>query len=139
MRFMLLMIPEGYESAAPGIDLDPQRVEKMMQYNDDLQKAGVLVALDGLHPPSSGARVSFRGGKPLVTDGPFAETKEVLGGYWVIDVGSREEAIDWAKRCPAADNEVIEVRQIQEFDDYSEPVQEIIQHYPDMPMKAVKP
>lgn len=138
MRFMLLMIPAGYETAEPGIDLDPARVETMMKYNDDLQKAGVLVALDGLHPPSSGARVSFKGGEAFVTDGPFAEAKEVVGGYWVIDVGSRAEAIEWARRCPGADNEVVEVRQIQEFDDYSEPVQDIVQHYGDMPMKAVK-
>lgn len=138
MRFMLLMIPKGYESAGPEIDLDPQAVEKMMQYNDALQKAGILLACDGLHPPSSGARVSFRGGKPTVTDGPFAEVKEVLGGYWVIEVASRQEAIEWAKRCPGADNEIIEVRQIQQFDDYSEPVQKVVEQYPDVPMEARK-
>ena len=70
-----------------------------------------------------GARVSFAGGKPKVTDGPFAEAKEVLGGYWVIDVRSKEEAIEWAKRCPAADNEVIEIRQVQEMSDFPEEVQ----------------
>ncbi len=138
MRFMLLMIPKGYETAGPEIDLDPQAVEKMMQYNDALQKAGILLACDGLHPPSSGARVSFRGGKPTVTDGPFAEVKEVLGGYWVIEVASRQEAIEWAKRCPGADNEIIEVRQIQQFDDYSEPVQKVVEQYPDVPMEARK-
>lgn len=138
MRFMLFMLPAGYESAAPGIDLDPDRVQEMMRYNDELQKAGVLVALDGLHPPASGARISFRGGVPFVTDGPFAEAKEVVGGYWIIDVASRDEAIEWAKRCPGADNEVIEVRQIQEFEDYSQPVQEIVGQFPDMPMKSVK-
>ena len=73
----------------------------MMKYNEALQKAGVLLALDGLHPPSMGARVSFPGGKPKVTDGPFAEAKEVLGGYWMIQVKSKEEAIEWASRCPA--------------------------------------
>lgn len=138
MRFMLLMIPKGYETAEPGIDLDPARVDLMMKYNDELQKAGVLVALDGLHPPSSGARVSFSNGEAFVTDGPFAEAKEVLGGYWVIDVESRAAAIEWAKRCPGADNEVIEVRQIQEFDDYSEPVREIVGQYDDMPMNALR-
>lgn len=132
MRFMLLMIPAGYEAAPPGIDLDADRVDEMMKYNDALQKAGILRDLNGLHPPSSGARVAFRGGKALVTVGPFAEAKEVLGGYWVIEVGSRQEAIDWATRCPGADNEVVEVRQIQEMDDYSEPVQEIVQRYPDL-------
>jgi hypothetical protein len=99
MRFMMLMIPRGYEKAEPGVKLDPERVKAMMKYNESLQKAGVLLALDGLHPPSMGARVSFRDGKPKVTDGPFAEAKEVLGGYWMIQVKSREEAIEWAKRC----------------------------------------
>ena len=100
MRFMMLMIPLGYEAAPPDVQLDPERVRAMMKYNEELQKAGVLIALDGLHPPSMGARVSFHGGKPLVTDGPFAEAKEVLGGYWMIKVASREEAIAWAKNRP---------------------------------------
>ncbi len=79
-----------------------------------MQEAGVLISCDGLHPPSMGARVSFPGRKPKVVDGPFAEAKEVLGGYWIIDVASRAEAIEWATRCPGGENEVIEVRQIQE-------------------------
>jgi hypothetical protein len=132
MRFMMLMIPKGYETAAPDVDLDPKRVEEMMKYNEDLQKAGVLLALDGLHPPSMGARVSFPGGKPLVTDGPFAEAKEVLGGYWMIRVNSREEAIEWAKRCPASENEVIEIRQVQEMSDFSEDVQKAAASFADM-------
>lgn len=130
MRFMMLMIPRGYETAGPGIDLDPRRVEAMMRYNEELAKAGVLLALDGLHPPSTGARVSFEGGRPKVTDGPFAEAKEALGGYWMIRVGSREEAIEWAKRCPAAENEVIEIRQVQEMEDYSAEVQEAAAAFP---------
>src|SRR5213596_2787832 len=124
MRFMMLMIPKGYEKAAPGAMPDAKAVEAMGKYNEQLQKAGVLLALDGLHPPSMGARVSFEGGKAKVTDGPFAETKEVLGGYWMIDVKSREEAIAWASRCPAGRNETIEVRQVQEFADFPEDVQE---------------
>lgn len=124
MRFMMLMIPKGYETAEPGTMPDAGAVEVMMKYNESLQKAGVLLALDGLHPPSMGARVSFSGGRPKVTDGPFAEAKEVLGGYWMIDVKSREEAIEWASRCPAGDNEVIEVRQVQEFVDFPADVQE---------------
>src|SRR6185295_12528096 len=111
MRFMMLMIPKGYETAAPGAMPSADAVAAMMKYNEELQKAGVLLALDGLHPPSMGARVTFAGGKPKVTDGPFAEAKEVLGGYLMIKVTSRAEAIEWAKRCPATDNEVIEVRQ----------------------------
>jgi hypothetical protein len=123
MRFMMLMIPKGYEDAAPGVLPDAEGVAKMMKYNEELQRAGVLLLLDGLHPPSMGARVSFAGGKPKVTDGPFAEAKEVLGGYWMIDVKSKDEAIAWATRCPASANEVIEVRQVQEFSDFPADVQ----------------
>ena len=100
MQFMMLMIPLGYETAPPDVELDPERVKSMMKYNEALKDAGVLIALDGLHPPSTGARVSFATGKPMVTDGPFTEAKEVLGGYWMIDVKSREEAIAWAKQVP---------------------------------------
>ena len=124
MRFMLLMIPGWYESAAPGTLPDAKAVAAMMKYNESLQRAGVLLALDGLHPPSMGARVSFAGGKPKVSDGPFSEAKEVVGGYWMIQVRSKEEAIEWAKRCPGSDNEVIEVRQVQEFADFPPDVQE---------------
>jgi hypothetical protein len=132
MRFMMLMIPGGYETAAPGAMPEAEAVEKMMKYNDDLRQAGVLLALDGLHPPSAGARVSFAGGKPKVTDGPFAEVKEVLGGYWMIDVKSRDEAIAWASRCPAGPNEVIEVRQVQEFSDFPDDVKGVVEKYPEL-------
>jgi hypothetical protein len=118
MRFMMLMIPKGYEKAAPGVLPDPKNMAAMMKFNESLQKAGVLLALDGLHPPAAGARVTFPGGKPKVTDGPFAEAKEVVGGYWMIDVKSKEEAIAWASRCPGSDNEIIEVRQVQEMSDF---------------------
>jgi hypothetical protein len=123
MRFMMLMIPKGYEKAEPGAMPDAKAVAAMMKYNESLQKAGVLLALDGLHPPSMGVRVSFSGGKPKVTDGPFAEAKEVLGGYWMIQVKSKEEAVEWATRCPASENEVIEVRQVHEFADFPADVQ----------------
>lgn len=123
---MLLMIPSGYESATPGTLPEAEAVAAMMKYNESLQKAGVLLALDGLHPPSMGARVTFAGGQPTVVDGPFAEAKEVLGGYWMIDVRSREEAIEWAKRCPGSANETIEVRQVQEFSDFPSDVQQIV-------------
>ena len=126
MRFMMLMIPKGYESAAAGTMPSAEAVAAMSKYNESLQKAGVLLALDGLHPPSMGARVSFAGGKPKVTDGPFSEAKEVLGGYWMIQVKSREEAIAWASRCPAGENEVIEVRQVQEWSDFPPDVQEAL-------------
>ena len=124
MRFMMLMIPKGYENAAAGTMPSAEAVAAMMKYNEALQAAGVLITLDGLHPPSMGARVSFASGKPVVTDGPFTESKEVLGGYWMIEVASREEAIAWARQCPASGNEIIEIRQVQEMADFSEEVQE---------------
>ena len=130
MRFMMLMIPKGYENATPGTLPDAKGVAAMMRYNDSLQKAGILLALDGLHPPSMGARITFPGGKPKVTDGPFTEAKEVLGGYWMIQVKSREEAIEWASRCPAGENETIEVRQVQELGDFPADVQAELGKFP---------
>jgi hypothetical protein len=124
MRFMMLMIPAGYETAAPGTVPSAEAVAAMMKYNEALKVAGVLITLDGLHPPSTGARVSFAGGKPVVTDGPFTESKEVVGGYWMIEVASRDEAIAWAKRCPASSNEVIEIRQVHEMADFPPDVQQ---------------
>jgi hypothetical protein len=132
MRFMMLMIPKGYEKAAPGTMPDAKAVAAMMKYNETLQKAGVLLALDGLHPPSMGQRVSFSGRKPTVTDGPFTEAKEILGGYWMIQVKSKEEALEWAKRCPAGDGDVIEVRQVHEFADFSPEVQKAAESGPAM-------
>jgi hypothetical protein len=123
MRFMMLMIPKGYESAAPDAVPSAEAVSAMMKYNQALKAAGVLIALDGLLPPSAGARVSFAGGKPMVTDGPFIEAKEVIGGYWMIDVKSRDEAIAWASRCPASSNETIEIRQVHEMSDFPADVQ----------------
>jgi hypothetical protein len=129
---MMLMIPKGYEQAAPGTLPDAKAVAAMMKYNESLQQAGVLLALDGLHPPSMGARVTFAGGKPKVTDGPFTEAKEVLGGYWMIQVKSREEAIEWASRCPASANEVIEVRQVQEMAEFPADVQKAAAGFSEM-------
>jgi hypothetical protein len=124
MRFRMLVIPLGYETAAAGTMPTAEAVAAMMKYNAALKEAGVLITLDGLHPPSMGARVSFAGGQPMVTDGPFTEAKEVLGGYWMIEVKSRDEAIAWAKRCPASDNEIIEIRQVMEMSDFPADVQE---------------
>ena len=123
MRFMMLVIPKGYETAPPGTMPDAAAVAEMNKYNESLARAGVLLSLDGLHPPSAGCRVSFAGGKPKVTDGPFAEAKECVGGYWMIQVKSREEAIEWAKRAPMGDNEIIEVRRVHEMDDFPADVQ----------------
>ncbi len=139
MRFMLLVIPRGYETAAPDAAPAAEEVARMMKYNEQLQKAGVLLALDGLTPPSMGARVSFKGGTPTVTDGPFPEAKEVLGGYWMIDVKSREEAIEWAKRAPMGDNEMIEVRQVQQMEDFPEDVQRAAEGFEQMQARAGQP
>jgi hypothetical protein len=124
MRFMMLMIPQVYaKPAAPDFRPDPKAIEQMGKYNDTLRQAGVLLALDGLHPPATGARVSYAGGKPKVTDGPFAEAKELLGGYWMIQVKSRAEAVEWATRIPAADGDIVEVRQVFELEDFPPEVQ----------------
>lgn len=132
MRFMMLMIPGGYASAAPDAMPSPEAMQAMMKYNEELKKSGVLLALDGLHPPSSGARVSFKGGKPAVTDGPFSEIKEVLGGYWMLDVRSREEAVEWARRCPASEDDVIEIRQVHEMSEFPEDVQKAAEGFSEL-------
>ncbi len=123
MRFMLLVIPKEYDTAKPDWLPPAELVEKMGKFNESLSKAGVLLSLDGLHPPSAGARVSFKGGKATVKDGPFPEAKEVLGGYWMIQVKSRAEAIEWARRAPMPDGDVIEVRQVQELADFTPELQ----------------
>lgn len=138
MRFMMIVIPKGYESAAPDVVPSADAVAKMMEYNKALQKAGVLLALDGLMPPSTGARVTYNDGKATVTDGPFPEAKEVIGGYWIIQVRSREEAIEWAKRAPMGNNEIIEVRQIQEMSDFPEDVQKAAEGFDHMNVGSQK-
>jgi hypothetical protein len=120
MRFMMLMIPKGYETAAVTALPSAEALAEMMKYNEALTKAGVLLALDGLHPPSAAQRLKFFGKKASVTDGPFSESKETVGGYWVIQVKSKADALAWAARCPAADGDVIELRQIQEMSDFPE-------------------
>ena len=132
MRFMMLMIPKAYTNAVPGAMPDAKAVEAMMKYNEELHKAGVLLSAEGLHPPSMGARITFSGGKSKVSNGPFAEAKEALGGYWMIQVKSKEEAIEWASRCPASDNEIIEVRQVQEFSDFPADVQDVVAGFPEI-------
>jgi hypothetical protein len=122
MRFMMILIPKGYESAAPDALPDMEAAMKTMEYNMSLHKAGVLLACDGLLPPSAGARISYSDGKVTVTDGPFAEAKEAVGGYWIIQVRSREEAIEWFRRAPMSNNDIIEVRQFFEMPDSPEDV-----------------
>jgi hypothetical protein len=124
MRFMMIMFPKDYENATPGWVPGLKAIETMRKYNEQLQKAGVLLALDGLTPPSTmSARVTFKSGKSKVTDGPFPEAKEVVGGFWIIQVNSREEALEWASRIPGSDNEMIEVRRLLDFTDFPADVQ----------------
>ena len=98
MRFMMLMIPKGYESAAPGAMPDAKAVAAMMKYNESLQKAGVLLAADGLQPSSKGARVRLSKGRLTVTDGPFTETKELIAGFAIVQVKSMAEVVELAER-----------------------------------------
>jgi hypothetical protein len=123
MRFMMLVIPKAYETATADFVPPADLVAKMAKYNDSLSRAGVLLGLDGLTPPAKAARVSFSGGKPRVKDGPFAESKEMVGGFWMIQVKSREEAVEWARRAPMLDGDIIEVRQITEMEDFPADVQ----------------
>ena len=116
MRFMMLMIPQGYEKAEPGTMPDAKAVAAMMKYNESLQKAGVLLALDGLHPPSMGARISFSGGKPQVTDGPFAEAKDLVGGYLLVTAQSLDQAVELAHGCPILEVDgSVEVRAVRQM------------------------
>jgi hypothetical protein len=132
MRFMMLMIPRVYQPDTPahqkageGFAPDAEAVGKMMKYNEELAKAGALISLEGLHPLLKGARIAFPGSKPVVTDGPFVEAREVVGGYWMIQVKSKEEAVEWAKRVPAQDGDVIELRQVFEMSDFPPDVQKV--------------
>jgi hypothetical protein len=120
MRFMMFMYP-GIEEKdwAP----TPEAVAAMGRYNEELRKAGMLLSLDGLRPPSDGGVVDFSGGEVTITDGPFAEAKEVVGGYWLIQARSKEEALEWASRCPG-ENCAIEVRRVAEMEDFPQEVQD---------------
>lgn len=130
MKFLMLMIPRVYQPGTPeaeraGDDFSPpvDAIEKMSKYNEELAKAGKILDLEGLHPIAKGARVTFDGGKPSVTDGPFIESKEVIGGYWILEMASREEAVEWARRVPAGEGDVIELRPIFAMSDFSEEAQ----------------
>ncbi len=117
MRFMMLMYP------GPNADTtttpDPKEMAAMGRYNDELRKAGVLLAVDGLRNSDKGVRVRFAEGKPVVSDGPFTESKEIVGGYWMLEVTSKEEAVAWARKVPVAGPEMVELRQVAEMSDFS--------------------
>ncbi len=123
MRFMMLMISKGYANASEEALPSAKMIAAMTRYNNDLKQAGVLLSLDGLHPSQDGARVYFSGGKPVAKDGLWLEAREILGGFWMIDVDSKEEAVEWAKRCPAQNGDIIEIRQVQELEEFPEELQ----------------
>jgi hypothetical protein len=118
MRFMILV--KADQASEAGILPDEQLLTEMGKFNEELVKAGVMLAGEGLHPSSKGARVRFSGDKRTVIDGPFAEAKELVAGYWLWEVASLEEAIEWAKRCPnpMGGESEIEIRQVFELDDF---------------------
>ncbi len=126
MRFMMIMYPKDYLTAKAGWVPDLIDIEDTRKFHEEMGAAGVLVALDGLTPPATmSARVTFKNGKLKVTDGPFPETKEVVGGYYIIDVKSREEAIEWASRIPKKEDEiVVEVRRFFDMSDFTPSVQD---------------
>jgi hypothetical protein len=121
MQFMMLMIPNVYRGneKLDGFVPDPKQLDEMGRFNEEFGKAVTILSLNGLHPLSAGARVSFGKGKPTVTDGPFVETNEVLGGYWLVEADSKEELVKWAQRCPAEEGDVIEIRQVFDVTDFA--------------------
>ena len=128
MRFMMIAFPKDYLTAKPGWVPDLASMEEMRKYNEELAAAGVLQGLDGLTPPATmSARVTYKNGKSKITDGPFTEAKEVVGGYWIIQVKSREEALEWASRIPGKDNEMVEVRRMFDLTDFDPETQKEIQ------------
>ena len=118
MRFMIFV--KADQSSEAGVLPSRELLTTMGKYNEELVKAGVLLAAEGLQPSSKGARVSFLGDKRVVTDGPFAETKELIAGFWLIQVKSRAEAIEWVKRCPMPSGAEIEIRQVFEAEDFGD-------------------
>ncbi len=126
MRFMILI--KADQNSEAGILPSEQLMAEMGKYNEELVKAGVMVAGEGLHPSSKGARVRFTGSKPVVIDGPFTETKELIAGFWLWQVKSRDEAIEWLKRAPFGPGEEIEIRQVFESAEFaaSDPTGELM-------------
>jgi hypothetical protein len=116
MRFMVIV--KANKDSEAGVMPSEKMLTDMGNYNEELVKAGVMLAGEGLHPSSKGARVKFSGGKQIVTDGPFAETKELVGGFWLWQVKSKEEAIEWLKRAPFDNGEELEIRQVFEAEDF---------------------
>jgi hypothetical protein len=122
MRYMLIMQvePEAAARAAEEMDLE-EMFAVMGAYNEELQKAGVMLAAEGLSDAEEGFRVDFSSSPPVVTDGPYAEAREIFNGYWILEVANREEAVHWAKKCPLGPGASLEVRRINELSDFEIP------------------
>ena len=118
MRFMVIV--KADENTEAGVMPDERMLTEMTRFNEELVKAGVMLAGEGLHPSSRGVRIRFSGGKPTVKDGPFAETKELVAGFWLWEAKSLDEAIDWAKRAPFEEGSVLEIRPVFEADDFGD-------------------
>jgi hypothetical protein len=131
MRYLALL-----KAARPTIPAPPELMAAIMKLGEEATNSGNLLDTAGLAPSAMGARVNLSAGDLTVTDGPFAEAKEVLGGYWMIQVKSKEEAVEWASRCPASDNEVIEVRQVQELSDFPADVKEAASGFTEMQARS---
>jgi hypothetical protein len=126
MRYVMFMIPAVYATTDEPVMPSAEMVEEMMNYNAELAEAGVLESLNGLHPPSAGLRLVFGADGPQTTGSPSAGA---IGGYWVLNVGSHEAAVEWARRCPALPGDVLELRRIQEIEDFPEDVQDVLEQY----------
>jgi len=122
MRFMVIMYPgaKAEAEAGPTDQLTNDEVAAMGKFNEELVAAGVILAGEGLQPTRKGARVRFQGGKPTVSHGPFTDAKEIVGGFWLWQVASKEEAIQWAQRCPCGDDAFVELRQVYEMEDFAQ-------------------
>jgi len=118
MRFMIIV--KANQNTEGGVQPTDAQLSAMMKYNEELVKAGVMLAGEGLHPSGKGARVKFQGGKRTVVDGPFTETKELIAGFWLWQVKSKEEAVEWLKRAPMEDGDEVELRQVFEEADFTE-------------------
>lgn len=133
MQFMVFMIPAAYQpnnGKQAEFKPDPKRMIAMMsamgKFNDEIKKTGALRSVDGLSPLAKGARLAFAGGKPTITEGPAIDSKEVVGGFWLVEAKSRQQVVDWWKRCPAEDGDVIEIRQVADLSDFPAEVQKAL-------------
>ncbi len=117
---MVIMIPNVYQGADVDLDFkpDPEMLRKMGKFNDEMAEAGVMLSAEGLRPRAAGARLSFATGSPKLIDGPSIKSPEVFGGYWMLEADSQEEVIEWMKKCPAEKGDVIEIRQVEEEEDF---------------------